>query len=191
MYARDLTSTRYSPLTEITPRNVTGLKQICSYALPDSMATLESSLVAVNEVLYFTTSDYTYAIDASTCALKWQVQHELQGPGGTVRGVALAGTQLFRGFRDGTIISYDIRNGEQLWSTKLTAPDGRRATVAGSPTVFDGMVYIGSEDGNLYALTPSGSLKWKFVTKGTVWPTPVWSRDQRRSGDVPCVRTCF
>ena len=141
MNARDYTSTRFSPLTEITPKNVANVKQVCSYPLPE-MATLESSLVAVNEVLYFTTSDVTYAIDANTCALKWRVQHELDGPGGTVRGVALAGNRVFRGFRDGFIIAYDISNGEQLWSTKFAAPDGRRATIALSPTAFDGMLYL-------------------------------------------------
>jgi glucose dehydrogenase len=55
MYAHDYNSTRYSQLSEITPKNVAGLKQVCSYALPEE-ATFESSLVAINGTLYFTTS---------------------------------------------------------------------------------------------------------------------------------------
>jgi len=190
MYARDYTSTRFSPLTEITPKNVANIKQVCSYPLPE-MATLESGLVAVNEVLYFTTSDVTYAIDANTCALKWRVQHELQGPGGTVRGVALAGTRVFRGFRDGFVIAYDISNGEQLWSTKLTAPDGRRATIALSPTVWDGMVYIGTSGGEqncacfVAALdATTGKVVWTFNTvPGAGQPgSETWPKDVTPGG---------
>jgi alcohol dehydrogenase (cytochrome c) len=66
---------------------------VCSYVLPEA-TTFESSLVAVNGTLYFTTSEYTYAINSDTCGLKWRVRHELAGPGGTVRGVALAGNSV-------------------------------------------------------------------------------------------------
>src|SRR5215472_14057903 len=132
MYARDLTSSRYSPLTEITPRNVTGLKQICSYALPEN-STFESSLVEINGTLYFTSPTSTYALDATNCRLKWSAKRDMPGNPGTVRGVAVESNRLFRGFRDGTVIAYDIDNGPQLWSTKLTAPDGRVANIALSP----------------------------------------------------------
>ena len=34
-----------------------------------------------------------------------------------------------------------------------------------SPTIdADGTLYIGSDDGNLYALNPDGSKKWEFAT---------------------------
>ena len=143
MYSHDYASTGFSKLSDITPKNVTGLRQICSYVLPES-ATFESSLVEVNGTLYFTTSEYTYAINAANCSLKWRVRHEVPGPGGTVRGVALAGNRVFRGFRDGSVIAYDSTNGEQIWSTKLTESDGKPATIAASPLVWNGMLFIGT-----------------------------------------------
>ena len=143
MYNHDYASTGFSKLSDITPKNVSGLRQVCSYVLPES-TTFESSLVAVNGTLFFTTSEYTYAIDAANCGLRWRVRHEVQGPGGTVRGVALAGNRVFRGFRDGYVIAYDIANGEQIWSTKLTEPDGSPAIIAASPIVLNGMVFIGT-----------------------------------------------
>src|SRR5690349_3553276 len=76
MYARDLTSSRYSSLTEITARNVTGLKQICSYPLPES-STFESSLVEIGGTLYFTSPTSTYALDATNCRLKWSQTHAM------------------------------------------------------------------------------------------------------------------
>ena len=187
MYARDATSTRYSPLTEITPANVANLKQICSYALPEETVTFESSLVEIAGTIYFTSPASTYALDANTCAVKWSEKHEMPGNPGTVRGVAVEGRRLFRGFRDGNIIAYDITNGEQLWSTKLTAPDGRVAIVALSPLASNGMVYVGTSGAEnncacfVAALeSATGKVLWKFNTvpgagqKGSeTWPKGV------------------
>jgi alcohol dehydrogenase (cytochrome c) len=143
MYSHDYASTGFSQLSEITTKNVSSLRRVCSYILPES-TTFESSLVAVNGTLYFTTSEYTYAISSDTCGLKWRARHELAGPGGTVRGVALAGNRVFRGFRDGTVIAYNSANGEQVWSTRLTESNGKPATIAASPLVWNGMLFIGT-----------------------------------------------
>jgi alcohol dehydrogenase (cytochrome c) len=141
-YARDHASTGYSPLSEITPANVASLKQVCSYTLPEN-ATFESSLVTIDGTMYFTTGTYTYAMNAANCTLKWRVQHQMQG-GGTVRGVAIEGNRLFRGFRDGYVVAYNIENGEQLWATRLTEPGGMPAPVAASPIAWNGMVFVGT-----------------------------------------------
>ncbi len=116
-YARDYGSTGYSPLSEIKPENVSSLKQICSYSLPEQ-STFESSLLVLNGTMYFATSEYTYAVDASNCALRWRVRHQMQNPGRTVRGVAIAGNRLYRGFSDGNVMAYDLGSGDQLWTTR-------------------------------------------------------------------------
>ena len=42
-----------------------------------------------------------------------------------------------------------------------------------SPAVVDGIVYVGSEDGNLYALkADSGAVFWSFKTGGVVMGSP-------------------
>ena len=143
MYARDHASTGFSPLTEMTPANVSGLKQICSYPLPEN-ATFESSLVTINGTMYFATGAYTYALNAANCTLKWRVQHEMQGGAGTVRGVAVEGNHLFRGFRDGFVVAYNIENGQQLWATRLTEPEGIPAPIAAAPITWNGMVFVGT-----------------------------------------------
>jgi alcohol dehydrogenase (cytochrome c) len=187
MYARTYSSTRYSPLTEITAKNVAALKQVCSYALPEAKVTFESSLVAIGGMLYFTTPQSTYALDGATCALKWSEKHDMPGNPGVVRGVAVEGRRVFRGFRDGMMIAYDISNGEQLWSTKLTAPDGRVATIALAPLVANGVVYIGTSGGEnncacfVAALdAATGKTLWTFNTvpkpgssEAATWPKGV------------------
>src|ERR1700746_1690840 len=76
MYNGDYASTRFSALADITPQNVTGLKQVCAYELPEQVM-FESGLVALGGSLYFTTFENTYAIDAATCAVRWRAQHKL------------------------------------------------------------------------------------------------------------------
>jgi PQQ-dependent dehydrogenase (methanol/ethanol family) len=182
MYGRDYASTSFSPLSEITPANVSKLKQVCSYPLPENV-TFESSLVAINGTLYFTTGASTYALNSTDCSLRWRVQYE--GGGGTVRGLAVAGNRIYRGFRDGAMVAYDINDGHQLWITKLTEPDGKPATIAAAPVVWNGMVYIGTSGAEracgcfvagLDAAT--GRVVWKFqiVPTGDVPGSETWPK---------------
>jgi eukaryotic-like serine/threonine-protein kinase len=47
------------------------------------------------------------------------------------------------------------------------------SSVTSSPTVVNGVVYVGSDDSNLYALeTTSGKLRWRFPTSGLVRSSP-------------------
>lgn len=190
MYARDYASTGFSPLAEITPRNIAGIEAICSYALPE-VTTFESSLVVVAGVMFFTTSETTYALDASDCTLRWRSRHALQGRGGTVRGVAIEGNRLFRGFRDGTMIAYDIDSGETLWSVALTEPDGAPATIAASPIAWNGRVFIGTSGAEracgciVAALdAQNGQTLWTFeiVPTGDAPGAETWPADVRVGG---------
>ncbi len=52
---------------------------------------------------------------------------------------------------------------ELLWSYATEKP------VPSSPAISGGVVYVGSEDGNVYALdAATGNLKWKYTTCGVV-----------------------
>jgi alcohol dehydrogenase (cytochrome c) len=193
MYNGDYASTRFSQLTGITPKNVTSLKQVCSYVLPETVE-FESSLVVVGGTMYFTTFEYTYAIDASTCALRWRARHELPGPfglTGTTRGVAFLGDRVFRGFRDGSVIAYSARNGEQLWSAKIKTPDGLNATIAASPLAWNGMVFIGTSGAEqacmcvIAALNANtGKLLWTFplIPTGNAPGADTWPKGARVGG---------
>ncbi|HEC89638.1 MAG TPA: cell surface protein, partial [Thermoplasmatales archaeon] len=55
-------------------------------------------------------------------------------------------------------------DGEIMWS--FTAGD----IIESSPALgLDGTIYFGCNDGYLYALKPSGELKWKFETTGVIY----------------------
>ena len=190
MYNGDYASTRYSQLSEITPKSVGAIRQICSYSLPEN-ATFESSLVAVGGSLYFTTSEYTYSINAATCALRWRARHVVEGAGGTVRGVAIAGDRVFRGFRDGSVIAYNNATGEPAWTTRLTDADGANSTIAASPSVWNGMLFIGTSGAEracaciVAALdAATGRVLWKFqlVPTGNASGAETWPKGVRIGG---------
>jgi alcohol dehydrogenase (cytochrome c) len=124
LYNGDYQSTRFSQLSDVSPRNVTSLRQVCAYHLPETV-TFESGLVAVQGTLYFTAYEYTYAIEAGNCALKWRTRHPLATipAAAATRGVAYWNGHVFRGSYDGNVIAYDAATGQQTWITKLTASD--------------------------------------------------------------------
>ena len=96
-YNGDLTATRFSPLIEITPGNVNSLRPACTYDT-DETTVFQSGILMVRDVLYFTSYNTTYAVDASTCALKWKYSRPGPARGlGVNRGVAYLDGKVFRG----------------------------------------------------------------------------------------------
>jgi PQQ-dependent dehydrogenase (methanol/ethanol family) len=191
LYNGDYASTRFSPLTGITPQNVTGLRQVCAYNLPEAV-TFESGPVAVQGTLYFTTYEYTYAVDAGTCRLKWRARH----PIGTIpaaaatRGVAYLDNHVFRGSYDGNVIAYDVANGQQTWITKLTAPDSGEF-ISAAPIAWSGMIFIGTAGGDSGSIchvaaldAATGRILWNFplVATGAARGSDTWPKGTRLAG---------
>lgn len=62
--------------------------------------------------------------------------------------------------------------GREIWKAKLNTE------VWSSPTLArDGTMYIGTYDGFVYSLSPSGQVKWKFQTNGRIHASPSISND--------------
>ncbi len=69
-YNRTPAGDRFSPLKEIDRSNVAQLMAICTYTLPE-VSSLQTGPLVVDGTMYFTTDEGSYAMDASTCAEKW------------------------------------------------------------------------------------------------------------------------
>lgn len=107
-----------------------------------------SSPAVASGVVYFDSYDSNfYALDAVTGLLKWKFQ-----TGGEKR--------------------YAGRHLHHLEPYAETMPDPWDFYLS-SPSVWNGAVYFGSGDGNIYALkADSGELKWKFNTGDVVHSSP-------------------
>lgn len=168
-YGADFSATRFSPLTEITKANVSGLQRACTYDTGESTA-FQTGPIAVQGVLYFTTYDTTYALDASTCALKWKYNRPGRPGGlGVNRGLAFAGGRLFRGTGDAHVFALDASNGEPVWDASIGDPD-KGDSVPMAPVAWNGMVFAGNAGGDnfgvtgrIYALSAAdGHQLWRF-----------------------------
>jgi outer membrane protein assembly factor BamB len=59
--------------------------------------------------------------------------------------------------------AFNTANGAPVWSVPFSTPDG--AAIHTSPAIApDGTIYIGADDGVLYAVNPNGTKKWQFDT---------------------------
>jgi eukaryotic-like serine/threonine-protein kinase len=84
--------------------------------------------------------------------------------------VFAAGEAMFRGDAAHTGV-FATGGPRQFHRVKWTFPTGNR--IVSSPVMADGVVYFGSDDGNVYAVdASSGRQLWKYVTRGAVASTP-------------------
>ena len=128
-----------------------------------------------------------YAIDASSGALKWKFETK----GWVVSSPAVASGVVYFESYDSNFYAVDAATGQLKW--KFQTGGERHYTAKhihylqpaaesmpdpwdfylSSPSVWNGVVYFGSSDGNIYALDAnSGELKWKFGTGDVVHSSP-------------------
>ena len=68
-----------------------------------------------------------------------------------------------------TFFPASIREASLKWKYKTGGP------VISSPIVENGVVYVGSSDGNIYALdAKTGKLIWRYATSGRIWSSPTY-----------------
>lgn len=83
--------------------------------------------------------------------------------------------------RDGDVIAFEQATGKKLWQADLSNIDGERgffdsrqsAQLAGGPITGMNKVFIGSENGDIYALdAQTGELAWQGKVKGEIINAP-------------------
>jgi eukaryotic-like serine/threonine-protein kinase len=142
---------------------------------------LWSPLREKDGVIYFGSDDKKiYALDARTHRPRWAVK-----TGGSVRSAAAFDDRaVLLASDDGKLYSLDRADGKILWTFDLGDANIERKNASfdktnwdylkSSPVLADGVVYIGSGDGHVYAIdAKSGVLRWKTATGERVRATPL------------------
>lgn len=138
------------------------------------------------DLVYFGSDDGNiYAYDRNTRSLKWRYT-----TGGKVRSsAAFSSNTVFFSSDDGLLYALDKRNGKHKWKFNLNDKDAKRILPIGhAPWVFDygksspvvdgDLLYIGSSDHHLYALSAStGELKWSFKAGDRIRSTATFNDD--------------
>lgn len=133
------------------------------------------------------TAGSLYAIDAQTGVKKWVYAAKSR----ITSSPAVSGGLVYFAAFDGTFYAVDAQSGTLRWKFqtggehRFTARHLHGLQPAGesmpdpwdcwlsSPAVWNGAVYFGSGDGNVYALdAQAGTLRWKFQTGDVVHASP-------------------
>lgn len=178
---------RYSPLKQITTRNVKSLKKVASYKLPETTS-FQAGPVVVGSTMYFTTATSTYAINARTAKLLWSYKYtpKSMGLGTPVRGLAYANGRLYRGTPDARVMAMNAKTGEIIWNVEGgDLAKGEYFTVA--PIEWKGLVYIGTSGsdigtvGHMMAFrAKDGKKLWSFDIVPSAGPAAeTWPSDPK------------
>ncbi len=127
-----------------------------------------------------------YAVDVKTGQMLWKFD-----TGGIVRSTpSIAGGLVYIASDDGFAYAVSAKDGKQAWKTDIgnAYPREKREALGNSPdpsgwdylqsspVAADGLVYVGSFDGNVYALNAAdGKIAWTFKTGDKVRATALVS----------------
>ena len=203
MYGRTYSAMRYSPLKQITKKNVARLKPV--WTLETGLHNgFESSNVVVDGTMYVTTPwNNVLALDAATGKVYWRFVHKFQGHprlccDAVNRGVGVGAGRVVMATLDAHVVALDARTGELQWDVKMADVDqGYSATLA--PQVIGNKAIVGISGGeygvrgfiDCYDIT-SGKRLWRFhTTPGPGEPGhDTWEGDSWKTGGAPNWMTC-
>ncbi len=135
-----------------------------------ALATSWPGVSADAETAYLANNSFVYAINLTSGAEKWRFPAERDNKMFFYAAPAIAGDgQLIVGGYDHIVYSLNpAANGQQNWAFS-EAVDRFLAT----PATSAAGVFAPSSDGNLYALTSTGQLRWTFDSQDSLWASPV------------------
>jgi alcohol dehydrogenase (cytochrome c) len=176
-FGGNYTNQRHSPLTQITPANVTRLVPQWVFQT-DTPGRFETTPLVRDNVLYVTGPlNVAWAIDARTGREIWRYKRELPPTGGLTaccglvnRGFGVLGDRLFMTTLDAHLLALDMKTGAVVWDTTLEDfSKGYASTIA--PLVVKDKVIVGVAGGE-YGIrgfidaydAKTGKRAWRFYT---------------------------
>ena len=174
---RTFDAKHFSPLTQITDKNVSGLGLAWSLDIPGGMGVVSEPIV-VDGVIYVSAPlSIVYAVDAATGKVLWKFDPKVrlnQAINGsysarTNAGVAVWNGKVYVGTGDCRLVAIDAATAKRVWEATVCEPT--QTGITGAPHVAKGKIligYNGSDDGVRGALVAydaeTGKEAWKFWT---------------------------
>jgi len=170
-YDGERSGNRFSPVKLIDRKNVARLTPKWIYSVTDTVS-LETTPLVVEGVMYVTTTNECYALDAGTGREVWRYHRnrtkELTGK--VNRGAALAGNRVFMVTDNAHLIALDRSTGELLWETEM-ADSHLNYSATSAPLIVGDLVVAGTAggDGGVRGFLSAydqktGKEAWKFWT---------------------------
>lgn len=152
-YSGGYNSHRFSPLTQITPRNTDQLKVIWAYQMRNTSITgaglQETTPIVAGDIMYLTEAPSSVtALDARTGNLLWHWQPDIANEVLNIgfprinRGVAILGDSVFVATLDGRLFALDAGSGAVRWETPV-ADNAVGFSLTLAPLALDGKIIVG------------------------------------------------
>jgi alcohol dehydrogenase (cytochrome c) len=193
-YSGNYAGHRFSPLAEITPANVAGLRVKWAYQF--AAPRTEVSPIVADGVMYITGPNMAAALDLQTGRELWKWERPIPrdyqsiGFGRVNRGPAILDDHLYVATLDCYLVALDIHSGAERWSAKVEDyKPGYSMTLA--PLAIRGKVVVGVSGGEAGIRgfvdaydAKTGARAWRFYTiPGPGEPGhDTWSGDAWKTG---------
>ena len=151
-YNGDYTGRRFSSLTQITPANVEQLRAQWVFHLREGSA-LEVTPVVVSGVMFVTSANDAFALDARTGRLIWHYARPVTE--GLIddasqhhnRGVAVWRSRVYLETDNAHLLCLDVRSGHLLWDVPY-AEGNKNYGATSAPLVVKDKVLVGTSGGD-------------------------------------------
>ena len=119
-YNGDYSGRRYSALAHVDVTNVKALSLAWIRPLTGPVQTIKATPLMIGGVLYISTQDNGYAIDARTGRELWHFAWQSQGGNHlSNRGMAALGDTLYFETPDCHLVAVDMKEGKQRWNKEI------------------------------------------------------------------------
>ena len=152
-YHGNMSGNRFSPLNQINTGNVEHLAPKWMFTIPAAPRTLEVTPVVVDGVMYVTSVNEAYALDARTGREIWHFARP-RTPGlagdaasGINRGVAVLGDRVFMVTDNAHLIAMHRFTGQIVWDVEM-ADSGQNYGATSAPLVVNDLVISGVSGGD-------------------------------------------
>lgn len=135
----------------------------------DDSVTSSPGLDSAGNVYFGSLDGYVYSVDRNG-VLRWR--YDASDWVDSSPALSRDDSTVYVGSWDNAVLALSSNSGELLWKFATDS------LVYASPAVAaDGTIYVGSSDGQLYALAPGGALKWEFEVGGELDSSPAIDGD--------------
>ncbi len=174
-YNGDYTGRRYSALHQITAANVARLRTAWIFH-PSNSERLEVTPIVVRGVMYVTSGNDAWALDARTGRIIWHHERPVSSgllddaAGHKNRGVGVWRNFVYMETDDAHLLCLDARSGRLLWDITY-AEKAKQYGATSAPLIVKDEVIVGTSGGDSGVRgfvaaydAVTGKLKWRFWT---------------------------